>query len=146
MSSQNNIKIIADYCNRMVQGDFAALHELVSPAWITHAMPTVILKAFNNITSAVEGERIFFKQLTRAFSQRKLILHKNMAIDEDHVVINYTIYGIHDNANFFDVPPSGEQEKIDGTAIFRLENGKIIEHWGGPTCCTCTGYVKISCE
>lgn len=142
-SERKNVAIIADYCDRLIKGDFSALHDLVSPQWLTHAMPTVFLRAFAAITKPIDGERIFFEQVIQAFSERQLILHKNMAIDSDHVVINYTIEGIHNGANFFDIPPSGQKEKIDGTALFRLEKGKIIEHWGGPTCCTCTGYIKF---
>lgn len=37
-------------------------------------------------------------------------------------------------AAFYDLPPSGERVTINGTAVLRLEGGKIVEHWGGPHC------------
>jgi predicted ester cyclase len=143
-NNKSNVELMAEYCDRMIKGDVSALKDLVSKEWITHAMPSILLTAFYKVTCALDGERIFFEQLTQAFSQRQLILHKNMAIDHEHIVINYTILGVHDGGYFFDVKPSGKQEKIDGTAILRFENGKIVEHWGGPTCCTVTGYVTIA--
>ena len=30
--------------------------------------------------------------------------------------------------------PSGEPVEINGTAILRIRDGKIVEHWGGPHC------------
>lgn len=139
-----NTDIMAEYCDRMIKGDFTALSDLVSPDWITHAEPQQILPAFCDVTCAVDGERVFFEQVAQAFPQRELILNKNMAIDDDHVVINYTIRGIHNGGHFFNVPPSGKQQKIHGTAILRFENGRIVEHWGGPTCSTCTGYIQTT--
>ena len=140
---RDNVDIMAEYCDRMIRGDFSALDDLVSPDWITHAEPQYILKGFSDVTCAVDGERVFFQQVIQAFKERELILNKNMAIDDDHVVINYTIRGIHNGGYFFDVPPSGKEQKIHGTAILRFENGVIVEHWGGPTCCTCTGYAQL---
>ena len=141
---RNNVDIMTEYCDRMIKGDFSALNDLVSPDWITHAEPQYILKAFSDVTCAVDGERVFFQQVIQAFKERELILNKNMSIDEDHVVINYTIRGIHNGGYFFDVPSSGKEQKIHGTAILRFESGKIVEHWGGPTCGTCTGYVQLA--
>ena len=141
---RDNVDIMAEYCERMIKGDFSALQDLVSPDWVTHADPREFLNAFSGVTCAVEGEKVFFQQVIQALSNPELILHKNMPIDEDHVVINYTIRGVHDAGYFFDVPPSGKEEKIHGTAILRFKNGRIAEHWGGPTCCTCTGYVQLA--
>ena len=30
--------------------------------------------------------------------------------------------------------PTGEPVVINGTAILRMRDGKIVEHWGGPHC------------
>ena len=34
----------------------------------------------------------------------------------------------------YGVAASGEPVEINGTAILRIRNGKIVEHWGGPHC------------
>ena len=62
--------------------------------WITHAEPHHILKAFSDVTCAVDGERIFFQQVIQAFQEPELILNKNMAIDDDHVVIKAECPGV----------------------------------------------------
>ena len=141
---KDNVDIMSEYCDRMIKGDFSALDDLVSPDWITNADPKDILVAFFDVKCAVDGERVFFEQVIQAFPERELVLNKNMAADDDHVVINYMIKGVHNGGDFFDVPPSGKAQKIHGTAILRFEDGRIVEHWGGPTCGTCTGYVNLA--
>ena len=137
-------EIIDEYSQRMIRGDFTALDEHASDEWVTHANPKHILSQFHEVTCAKEGERVFYSQVNAAFPrEREIVFHKNVQIDADHVVINYTIRGIHDGAPFFDVPPSGEEEAIHGTAIIRYENDQMVEHWGGPSCSTCTGYVEL---
>lgn len=145
MANKRNLEeVIDEYSQRMIRGDFTALDEFASDEWMTHANPRYILSAFHAVTCAKEGERVFYSQVNAAFPRvREIVFNKNIQIDPDHVVVNYTIRGIHDGAPFFDVPPSGEEEAIHGTAIIRYENDKMVEHWGGPTCCTCTGYVEL---
>ena len=47
-------------------------------------------------------------------------------------------------APYYDVPPSGKKVIINGTAILRMENGKVVEHWGGPHCMKGVGLVNQS--
>ncbi len=49
-------------------------------------------------------------------------------------ISNWTLTGTHTGAPFFGVPPSGKKVTINGTAILRFKDGKIVEHWGGPHC------------
>jgi predicted ester cyclase len=51
---------------------------------------------------------------------------------DDLVVSHWTLTGTHSGTPFYDVPPSGERVVINGTAILRFRDGKIVEHWGGP--------------
>jgi predicted ester cyclase len=52
----------------------------------------------------------------------------------DLIVSNWTLTGTHTGDAFYDVPASGEPVTINGTAILRVRDGKIVEHWGGPHC------------
>ena len=53
---------------------------------------------------------------------------------DDLVVSNWTVKGTHTGTPFYDVPPSGQPVHINGTAILRIRDGQIVEHWGGPHC------------
>ena len=52
----------------------------------------------------------------------------------DLVVSHWTLKGTHAGAPFYDVPASGAPVTINGTAILRIRDGQIVEHWGGPHC------------
>jgi predicted ester cyclase len=51
---------------------------------------------------------------------------------DDMVVSNWTVKGTHTGTPFYDVPASGAPVEINGTAILRIRDGQIFEHWGGP--------------
>ena len=60
----------------------------------------------------------------------------------DLVVSNWTVKGTHAGTAFYDVPPSGDPIEINGTAILRIRDGKIVEHWGGPHCQQGLGLIR----
>ena len=59
----------------------------------------------------------------------------NLLVEQDDIVVsNWTVKGTHTGTAFYDVPPSGNPVEINGTAILRIRDGQIVEHWGGPHC------------
>jgi predicted ester cyclase len=67
----------------------------------------------------------------------------NLLIESDDLVVsNWSVIGTHTGTAFFDVPPSGERVEINGTAILRIRDGKIVEHWGGPHCQMGLGLIR----
>ena len=63
------------------------------------------------------------------------IVGRDVLVERDDIVVsNWTLTGTHTGAPFFGVPPSGKKVTINGTAILRFKDGKIVEHWGGPHC------------
>ena len=59
----------------------------------------------------------------------------------DLVVSNWTVKGTHTGTPFYDVPASGKAVTINGTAILRIRDGQIVEHWGGPHCQKAHGLI-----
>jgi hypothetical protein len=53
---------------------------------------------------------------------------------DDLVVSNRTVRGTHTGAAFYGLGPSGQPVVVNGTAILRIRDGKLVEHWGGPHC------------
>ena len=67
----------------------------------------------------------------------------NLLIESDDLVVsNWTLKGTHTGTAFYDVPPSGEPVEINGTAILRIRDGQIVEHWGGPHCQQGLGLIR----
>lgn len=58
--------------------------------------------------------------------------HSSAKEPGDLVFSNGTVEGTQTGAPFTDVPPSGGLVVINGTAILRMRDGKIVERWAGP--------------
>jgi predicted ester cyclase len=59
----------------------------------------------------------------------------NLLIEQDDLIVsNWTVQGTHTGAPFNGVEPTGRPVNINGTAILRMRDGLIVEHWGGPHC------------
>ena len=64
-----------------------------------------------------------------------MIFTVNLLIEQDDLIVsNWTVQGTHTGAAFNGVAPTGKPVTINGTAILRMRDGKIVEHWGGPHC------------
>ena len=49
--------------------------------------------------------------------------------ENDKVVARITMTGTH-TGDFWGIPPTGNHVEFTGIYIVRIENGKIVEHWG----------------
>ena len=134
-----NLATLARYSARMSAGDYDAVFEFFAPEFTSHVT--------ERVNPAITGtdirprEREFWETAKRAFPDMKFKV--NLVIESgDLVVSNSTLTGTHTGAAYYDVPPSGGPIRIDGTAILRLRDGKVVEHWGGPHCMNGVGLVK----
>ena len=77
--------------------------------------------------SSLKAFDIFFSTVRDALANYTLTIN-NIASEGDRVMVQYTISGIHqaDIMGFF---PTHERITITGIDIFRLNNGKVVEHW-----------------
>ncbi len=54
---------------------------------------------------------------------------EELIAEGDKVVQRFTVSGT-DKGGFMGAPPTGKHYKVTGISIFRIANGKIVEHWG----------------
>ena len=54
---------------------------------------------------------------------------EDMIGEEDSIVTRLTGYGTQ-TGELFGIPPSGKEIRATSIAIYRVANGKIVEHWG----------------
>src|ERR1051325_6620584 len=97
------------------------LDELYGPGYVNHIAPF-------GLSQGVDGLRILFGQFARAFPDQhiradRIFRHGDLA------VAKWTIAGTH-LAPFFGVAPTGRRFVMEGVDIERVENGRIVEHWG----------------
>ena len=55
---------------------------------------------------------------------------EDLIAEGDKVVERWTNSGSYTGAPFFGAPPNGNKFSVGGISIYRIENGRIVEHWG----------------
>jgi predicted ester cyclase len=135
----DNLRTLAKYSEAMESGDTEAVYEFWAPEFHSHVTSRV---APERVGDDVRGEeQKWWEQARAAFPD--MVFTVNLVIESgDLVVSNWTVQGTHTGAAFYDVPPTGEPVTINGTAIIRLRDGKIVEHWGGPHCQEGRGLIR----
>ncbi len=77
--------------------------------------------------SCLKTFKRFFAAVSEAFPDFELTVNK-VICQGDKVMAWYTISGTH-KGTFMGLSPSNQPMTITGIDVFRLDNGKIIEHW-----------------
>ena len=126
-----NLAILGQYSARMGAGDYDAVYEFFAPEFVSHVAPRVNPEAVG--TDIRAQERRFWKTARRAFPDMQFTVELLLE-SGDFVISNWTLTGTHNGGPYYDVAPSGRRVTINGTAILRFQDGKIVEHWGGPHC------------
>lgn len=126
-----DLRSLGAYSARMAAGDFDAVFDLFAPGFRTHVSARVTP---GSVEGDIRGhERTYWASARAAFPDMQFRV--DLLIQSgDLVVSNWTLTGTHTGEPFFGVPPTGEPVTINGTAILRLRDGKVVEHWGGPHC------------
>ena len=55
----------------------------------------------------------------------------NMTAEGDQVAAIFTFRGTH-QGSFLGIPPTGKPFTVTAIEVFHIENGKVVEQWGGP--------------
>ena len=115
----------------MARGDREAVFKFCSSDFVSHVTERVNPAA---IGSDVRGHELeWWTQVREAFPD--MVFSVDLLIESgDLIVSNWTVRGTHTGTAFYDVAPSGKSVVINGTAILRVRDGEIVEHWGGPHC------------
>jgi steroid delta-isomerase-like uncharacterized protein len=125
------LRTLGEYSAAMDRGDTAAVFSFWSEDFVSHVTERVNP---DRVGSDVRGdEQEWWRQVRAAFPD--MTFSVNLLIEKDDLVVsNWTVKGTHTGTPFYDLPPSGQPVEINGTAILRMRDGKIVEHWGGPHC------------
>jgi steroid delta-isomerase-like uncharacterized protein len=75
-----------------------------------------------------ESAKRFFTMIFTAFPDVRATIHDQTA-EGDKVWTRKTFHGTH-LGPFMGVPPTGRKIAVDVMDVFRIEDGKLAEHWG----------------
>lgn len=101
------------------QGKLDAVRELVSNDCRYHVFPS--------LTSGVENIRQHISNCRDGFPDLVFTVD-DMIAERNEVVTHWTVRGTH-KATFLGMAPTNRKANVSGTAIYRIENGKIAEQW-----------------
>lgn len=130
-SGQDNLARLSQYSARVSAGDYAAVYEHFAPDFSSHATERITPGAVG--TDIRPEEQKFWEMARAAFPDMEFRVDVSLEM-KDMVVSHWMLTGTHSGAPYYDVPPSGERVVINGTAILRMRDGQVVEHWGGPHC------------
>ena len=106
------------------EGNLDVADELISPEMVEH-------QNFGpNHAPGVEGVKAVIASLRRAFSDFHLAID-DLAVDGDTVWLRMTGTGTNDGS-FMGHSPTGRAMRTDVFDALRVENDRIVEHWGVP--------------
>jgi predicted ester cyclase len=126
-----NLKLLGEYSKAMEAGDEGAVFSFFAPDFASHVTDRVNPGAAGG---DIRGEELrWWSEVRSAFPDMSFAV--DLLLEQDDLVVsNWTVTGTHTGTAFYGVPPTGEPVEINGTAILRIRDGKIVEHWGGPHC------------
>jgi predicted ester cyclase len=119
MLTDDNKALVQRFYEEIVnQKNLSALDQFVAPNAVNHTVPSGLPQA--------PGQ--FLSMHLNAFPDAKVTVQDLLA-DGDKVVALVNIHGTQHGA-FRAVSPTGKSITVMGIHIFRIENGKVVEHWG----------------
>jgi steroid delta-isomerase-like uncharacterized protein len=120
MTIEENKAVVLAYQEACNNDDLGALDRLVAQDVQSH-------NPAPGVPSGLEGGKLSHRATRAAFPD--LHYHTEDLIAEgDRVVQRFTLHGTHRGA-FMGLPPTGREINFNGISIFRLKDGKIVEHW-----------------
>ena len=106
------------------EGNLRVTEELISPDLVEH-------QNFGpDHAAGAEGVKAVIASLRRAFSDFHLAI-EDLAVDGDTVWLRMTGTGTNDGS-FMGHPPTGRAMRTDVFDVLRVEDDRIVEHWGVP--------------
>jgi predicted ester cyclase len=117
----------SDVINRLTNevylgGDFSAWDDLIDDGFVDHdPMP--------GMADDKKGQRDVAEMVIAAFSSRKMGMHDLAETNDGRVVENWRMDAKH-TGEAMGIPPSNQDVSVRGMEIWRVANGKVVEHWG----------------
>lgn len=121
--SEENKALVRRFIEAIDTGDIGILEQFVDPSYNDHNPPP-----FPGLSHGIEGSRQAFSYALNAFSDFRHEVGQQVA-EGDTVVSVITGYGRH-TGDFVGIPATNKEVQMTGIAIHRIQNGKLVEHWG----------------
>ena len=122
MSTEQNKAIVRRYREAHNTNKLDQLDQIVEASLITHNL-------LPGLPPGLEGGKMAHMGGVASFPDLQ-VKTEDLIAEGDKVVERWTQSGTYTGASFMGAPVSGRQFSVTGTSIYRIMNGKIVEHWG----------------
>lgn len=118
MSTETNKATVRRYIEQIFnEGRLDLLDEFLAEEFDSHT----------NLPPGPEGVRMFYAASIGAFPDQQTTIDDVFA-EGDKVVVRATFKATH-LGELFGIPPTARSVSMSWISIYRLTNGKIVEHW-----------------
>lgn len=121
MSNEENKSIVRRYQEAYNTNNLNALNHIVAPDFVSHSLAP-------GLPPGMQGGNLIHQMTMAAMPDYQVVIEDLMG-EGDKVVARFTMTGTHTGTEFLGLPPSGRQINVTGISIFRIADGKIVEHW-----------------
>lgn len=124
MSIEDNMAVYRRFVDEVInKGNLDPIPELYAPDYVDHSRPP-------GAPEGLDGVRAIPTMFRGAFPDVHFTIEK--MIGEGDKVATYVVgRGTH-LGPFMGIPPTGKKCEWESMGIFRVVDGKIVEHWGQP--------------
>ena len=120
-STEESRRVVTEFGARFAAGDPGVFDDLVAPGFVNHAAGP----------QGRDGWRVTFEHLRHDLGDFTLEEHQVLA-DGDRVAVHLTLHGRHVASTMpllTGVPVTGAEVAWEFVHVFRVEDGRLAEHW-----------------
>jgi steroid delta-isomerase-like uncharacterized protein len=118
--SEANKEIVRRYQEAYNTNNLDLLDELLAPDWTSNGWP-------EGVEQSIESAKGFYQMVLQAMPDLQFIA-LNLVAEGDWVVQRTVARGTFKN-ELAGLPPNGRVCEAGGISMFRIADGKIVEHW-----------------
>jgi len=119
---EQNKAVVRRYQEIYNSNNLDALPEVLSPDFKPHTL-------MPGVPPGLDGYKMLHHGSIAAYPDFHVAV-EDLIAEGDKVAMRFVITGTHTGAPFLGIPAAGVKIRVTGVSIFRLANGKIVEHWG----------------
>jgi predicted ester cyclase len=126
MSGDDNKRAVAEFVERCQnQHDLAFADKAFHPKFVNHYRPEG--QAIPEADRPASGFQAFYGALLQGFPDATMEINEQLA-ERDLVATRKTFRGTH-LGELWNMPPTGNRVEFEFIDIFRVSEGRLIEHW-----------------
>jgi predicted ester cyclase len=122
MSTEHNKAIVLRYREAHNTNQLDQLDEIVEASLISHNL-------LPGLPPGLQGGKMVHMGGLASFPDLQ-VRTEDLIAEGDKVVERWTQSGTYTGASFMGAPVNGKRFSVSGTSIYRIANGRIMEHWG----------------